>query len=56
MYVYVLKDDTVSIQKYTELNIIDMLRFLINNVVVELGRHVYKQTFGIHMGTHWHIF
>ena len=48
---YFVKDDTTSKTFYTEKDIIRMLDFLIDNIFVEFGGHVFQQCIGIPMGT-----
>ena len=38
-------------KKYSETDIIQMVDFLIHNINVEFGGHVYQQTVGIPMDT-----
>ena len=44
-----MKDNTEATHKYTESNIIDMLRVLIDYIFVEFSGHVYQQSVGIPM-------
>ena len=46
-----MKDEIEVTHKYTESNIIDMLRFPIDYIFVEFGGHVYQQSMGIPMVT-----
>ena len=41
----------VTPNKYLETDIIRMVEFVINNIYVEFGVHVYQQSVGIPMGT-----
>jgi hypothetical protein len=49
--IYFVKNHTKSNDKYTEDDIIQLLDFLIDNIFVEFGGHVFQQTIGIPMGT-----
>ena len=40
-----------STKKFSETDIINILEFLIDNIFVNLGGHVFQQTVGIPMGT-----
>ena len=40
-----------SQNEYLETDIIRMVEFLIDNICVEFGGHIYQQTVGIPMGT-----
>ena len=40
-----------SQNEYSETDIIWMVEYLIDNIYVEFGGHVYQQTVGIPMGT-----
>ena len=46
-----MKNHTESSTKYTEEYITSMLDFLIDNIIVEFGGLVFKQTIGIPMDT-----
>ena len=48
---YFVKEHSDATQKYTEVDIINMLNFLIDNIFVEFGGCVFQQTVGIPMGT-----
>ena len=48
---YFVKNHTDSTDKYTEVDIVKMLNFLIDNIFVEFGGQVFQQTVGIPMGT-----
>ena len=48
---YFVKDEIDSPNKYSETDIIRMVAFLIANIYVEFGAHVYQQTVGIPMST-----
>ena len=48
---YFVKQHTDSSQKYSEIDIVRMLEFLIDNIFVEFGGLVFQQTIGIPMGT-----
>ena len=48
---YFVKLHTDSKQKYSEVDIVRMLDFLIDNIFVEFGGLVFQQTIGIPMGT-----
>ena len=43
--------NTACANKYSEGDIVKMLDFLIDNIFVEFGGRVFKQTVGIPMGT-----
>jgi hypothetical protein len=40
-----------STKKFSETDVINMLKFLIDNIIVKFGRRVFQQTVGITMGT-----
>ena len=48
---YFVKSHSDAKHKYTEDDIIDMLNFLIDNIFVEFGGHIFQQVIGIPMGT-----
>ena len=48
---YFVKNDTEARQKYTEVEVINMVNFLVDNIFVELGGYIYQQIVGIPMGT-----
>ena len=48
---YFAKNEINSPNTYSETDIIQMVEFLIDNIYVEFGGHVYQQTVGIPMGT-----
>jgi len=48
---YFVKDQSDAKQKYTEIDIVNMLNFLIDNIYVQFGGRIYQQTIGIPMGT-----
>ena len=48
---YFVKYDTNAKVFYTEKDIISMLEFLIDNIFVEFGGHIFQQCTGIPMGT-----
>jgi hypothetical protein len=48
---YFVKETTESSTKYTEVQIVQMLDFLIDNIFVECGGQIFQQTVGIPMGT-----
>ena len=48
---YFVKDEIDSPNKYSETDIIRLVEFLIDNIYVEFGGHVYLQTVDIPMGT-----
>ena len=48
---YFVKEHTESRSKYTEETITKMLAFLVDNIFVVFGGHVFQQTVGIPMGT-----
>ena len=48
---YFFTDKTDAKTFYTEDNIISMLEYLIDNIFVEFGGHVFQQSIGIPMGT-----
>ena len=48
---YFVKNDTEVRQKYTEVEVNNMVNFLVDNICVELGGYIYQQIVGIPMGT-----
>jgi hypothetical protein len=48
---YFVKHHSDSTKKFSETDIYNMLKFLIDNVFVMFGGHVFQQTVGISMGT-----
>ena len=48
---YIVKDESDSPSKYSDTDIIRMVKYFIDNIYVECGGHVYQQTVGIPMGT-----
>ena len=48
---YFVIHDSDSTHKYSEVDIKDMLGFLINNIFVVFGNKIFQQTVGIRMGT-----
>ena len=48
---YFVKEHSDSKNKYTENDIINMLKFLVDNIFVVFGRKVFQQIVGIPMGT-----
>ena len=48
---YFVKEHTDATTKYTEVQIVQMLEFLIDNIFVECGGQIFQQTIGIPMGT-----
>ena len=48
---YFAKHHSDSPKKFSETDIINMLKFLIDNIFVILGGHVFQQTVSIPMGT-----
>ena len=48
---YFVKSHTDSDRKYTEVDIVNMVNFLIDNIFVVFGGQLYQQTIGIPMGT-----
>ena len=48
---YFVKNHSDSAKKFSETDIINMLEFLIDNIFVNFGGHVFQQTVGIPMGT-----
>ena len=48
---YFVRNHTDSTKKYSEVDIVRMLEFLIDNIFVEFGGRVFQQTVGIPMGT-----
>ena len=48
---YFVKNHTDSKKKFTEIEVVNMLEFLIDNIYVEFGGHIFQQTIGIPMGT-----
>jgi len=47
---YFVKEHNNSKTKYTEDNIVNMINFLIENIVTDSGERIFRQTLGIHMG------
>ena len=50
-FYFVKKTHSDSTKKFSETDIINILKFLIDNIFVIFGRHVFQQTVGIPMGT-----
>jgi hypothetical protein len=48
---YIVLHDSDSTRNYSEVDIKEMLGFLIDNIFVVFGNNVFKQTVGIPMGT-----
>ena len=48
---YLVKNYSKSDKKYIEDEIVNMIKFLIDNIFVQFGRRVFQQTIGIPMGT-----
>ena len=48
---YFVKNDTEARQKYTEVEVINMVNFLVHNIFAEFGGYIYQQIVGIPMGT-----
>ena len=48
---YFVKEHSDAPQKYTEVEVINMLNFLLDNIYVSFGGCVFQQTTGIPMGT-----
>ena len=48
---YFAKDPQIRKNKYTEDDIINMLEFLVDNIVVVFGGKVFQQVIGIPIGT-----
>ena len=48
---YLVKGDTDASPKYNEIDIVNMINFLIDNIFVVFGGKVFQQTIGIPMGT-----
>jgi hypothetical protein len=48
---YLVKNHSDSTKKFSEIDIINMLEFLIDNIFVVFGEHVFQQTICIPMGT-----
>jgi hypothetical protein len=48
---YFVKKHSDSTKKFSETDIVNMLKFLIDNIFVIFGGHVFQQTVGIPMGT-----
>ena len=48
---YFVKEDSDSKNKYSEVDIINMLEFLVDNICVVFGGKVFQQIVGIPMGT-----
>ena len=51
MDIYFLKDHSDVHTKYSEVDIIKLLEFLIDNIYVEFRGKIFQQTVGIPMGT-----
>ena len=50
---YFIKDHSDANTKYSELDVIKMLAFLIDNIYVEFSGQIFQQTVGIPMGTNY---
>ena len=48
---YFVRDQSNAPQKYSDADVIKMLKYLIDNIFVELGGRIFQQTVGIPMGT-----
>ena len=48
---YFVKNHTDAKNKYSEADVVKMLEFLIDNIFVEFGGHIFQQVVGIPMGT-----
>jgi len=48
---YFVKDPTNCKTKYTEDDIVNMINFLSDNILIEFGGRILQQTVGIPMGT-----
>ena len=48
---YFVKKHSDSTKKFSEIDIINMLEFLIENIFIIFGERVFQQTFVIPMGT-----
>ena len=48
---YFVRDQSDAPQKYSDLDVIKMLEYLIDNIFVEFGGRIFQQTIGIPMGT-----
>ena len=48
---YFIRDHSDASQKYSDADVIKMLEYLIDNVLVEFGGRIFQQTIGIPMGT-----
>ena len=48
---YFVKGDSDAPYKYTEIDVVNMVNFLIDNIFVEFGGRIFQQTIGIPMGT-----
>ena len=48
---YFVRDHSDAPQKYSDADVIKMLKYLIDNIFVEFGGRIFQQTFGIPMGT-----
>ena len=48
---YFVRDHSDAPQKYSDVDVIKMLEYLINNIFVEFGGRIFQQTIGIPMGT-----
>jgi hypothetical protein len=55
-YFVKIKNNTDSSKEFSEIDISNMLEFLIENIFATLGGRVFQQTVGIHMGTNCALF
>jgi hypothetical protein len=54
-YFVKIKNNTDSSKEFSEIDISNMLEFLIENIFATLGGRVFQQTVGIHIGVMLHI-
>ena len=50
-HTYFVTNETNAKTYYTDSDIISMLEYLIDNIFVEFGGHIFQQSIGIPMGT-----
>ena len=48
---YFIRDHSIAPQKYSAVDVIKMLKYLIDNIFVEFGGQIFQQIIGIPMGT-----
>ena len=51
LVIFQLKNHFDSTKKFSETDIIKMLKFLIDKILVMFGGHIFQQTVSISMGT-----